>query len=62
MQQSFQDPYLRPSGDKDEMFDNFLADLFTNNLKLDLKKMGLGPSKNGAMALDKSLMITTAKR
>lgn len=62
MHKSLQDPYLKSTGDKDEMFDNFLADLFTNNLKLDLKKMGLGSSKNGAMALDKSLMITNAKR
>ena len=53
---------MKPSDDKEEMFDNFLADLFTNNLKLDLKKMGLGAEKEAAMTLEKSLMLTTAKR
>ena len=40
------------------MFDNFLADLFANNL--DIKKMGLAPGSN--MPLDKSLLMHTAKK
>ena len=39
------------AGSKEEIFDNFLADLFTNNLDLDLKKMGL-ENKREKMTLD----------
>lgn len=57
-----QDLNLKHTGDKEQMFDDFLVDLFTDNLKLDLEKMGLGAQRDSTMPLDKSLMLTTAKR
>jgi len=54
--QPFMDLGLK-MGSKEDIFDNFLADLFTNNI--DIKKMGLGGS---GMPLDKSLMLQTAKK
>lgn len=60
----FKDLNLNPNGgSKEEIFDNFLADLFTNNLNLDLKQMGLaGNGQLGKMPLDQSLLMTTAKK
>ena len=40
---------------KEDMLDNFLGDLFANNL--DTKKMGLGN-----LPLDKSMIMQTAKK
>lgn len=37
---------------KEDIFDDFLVGLFSNNLKLDLKKMGLGNLKDSAMPFD----------
>ena len=39
---------------KEQMFDNFLADLFSNNI--DLKQMGVN------LPLDKSLMMQSVKK
>ena len=60
----FQDLNLNHNaGSKEDIFDNFLADLFTNNLNLDLKNMGLtSGDKHANMPLDKSLLMTTAKK
>ena len=60
--QSLGDLNLNTKANKEDIFDDFLVDLFSNNLKLDLKKMGLGNLKDTAMSLDKSLMLTDAKR
>ena len=54
-------PNLNLAGSKEDIFDNFLVDLFTNNLDFDLKKMGLD-APDSTMALDKSLILTDAKR
>lgn len=42
---------------KEEMFDNFLADLFSN--KLQANALGIDPR---SLPLDRSLMVTTAKK